>query len=107
MAEFVRGEETIPHPVTGLMPVYDGHPPDTVLPGWRCPDCGTSMPTIYEIWKADKNRLRLADERLEVNQGSEQWHAYTDGIHHYRDELNRMFSALPANVSSWVRDEVL
>lgn len=104
--DFVSGEEYIPHPVNGAVPVYESKPPNTVLPGWRCPDCGTSMPTIQDIWKAYRNRDRLAALREEHEFDTDEWEAYNEGVHHYRREIDRLLSALPAKVSSWVRKEV-
>lgn len=106
-AEFVSGEEYIPHPVKGLVPIYKRHPPKTTLPGWRCPDCGSSMPTMYDLWRADQNRNRLARHREEHEFATVEWEAFNEGVHHYRREIDRMLSALPANVSSGARKEVL
>ena len=100
---FISGEESIPHPVQGAVPVYnDGIPPETVLPAWRCPCCGEQMPTIYDVWQARRNRNRLAARRNQYEFDDPMWDAYNEGVHHYRDEVSRLLSGLPAGVSSWV-----
>ncbi|WP_436348828.1 hypothetical protein [Natronorubrum sp. FCH18a] len=104
---FVDGTALIPHPITGAVPIYEGHPPDTHLPAWRCHDCGETAPTILEFWQADRNRHRLARERGEYEYGTDEWDAYTEGLYHYRDRIDRLYSALPATISSWVSQEVI
>jgi hypothetical protein len=99
---FVSGEETVPHPVKGAIPVYDdGVPPDTILPATRCPCCDELMPSLLDIWKARQNRDRLAERREQYDFGTGKWEGYNEGVHHYRKEIARLLGALPANVSSW------
>lgn len=105
---FVSGEELIPHPVQGAVPVYDdGGPPDTILPGWRCPCCGETMPTVRDFWRADRNRTRLVQMREEHEFDSDEWEAYNEGVQHYSQEIGRLHSALPAEITGWVQREVL
>ncbi|WP_440767547.1 hypothetical protein [Natronorubrum sp. DTA7] len=104
---FVDGTALVPHPMTGAVPIYESHPPDTHLPAWRCHKCGETAPTILEFWRADRNRHRLARERSEHEYGTDEWDAYTEGLHHYRNRIDRLYSALPATISSWVSQEVI
>jgi len=100
--DFVSGAEVVPHPVDGAIPVYDdGIPPDTILPAWRCPCCDATMPSLLDLWNARRNRDRLAERREEFEFDTDEWEAYNAGVHHYRDEIDRLLGALPANVSSW------
>jgi len=102
-SSFVSGEDVVPHPVQGAIPVYDdGVPPDTILPAWRCPCCNETMPSILDVWKAKRNRDRLAHRREQYEFDTDEWDAYNEGVHHYRREIDRLLGALPAEVSGWV-----
>ena len=104
--DYVSGEDYMPHPTQGIVPLYEEHPPKTTLPSWRCPDCGSSMPTIYDVWKAYQNKDRLAHRREQHEFETEEWVGYNEGVHHYRRKIDRMMSALPPEVAGWVRNEV-
>ena len=101
--DFVSGEQVVPHPVEGAIPVYDdGIPPETVMPASSCPCCGERMPTIYDVWQARRRRDRLVEERNQYEFDDPMWDAYNEGIQYHRKEIDRLLAALPANVSSWV-----
>ena len=103
---FVDGGDLVPHPVDGPVPLYEGHPPDTILPAWRCPDCGTSMPSIRDVWEADRRRERLVREREEYDYDTDEWDALNEGVHHYRRRIGDLLGALPSNISAWLTREM-
>ena len=104
-ALFRDGTELIPHPVKGMVPLYDGHPPDTYLPMDRCPNCREGI-TMKRLWRLYKRRERLLAEKMDTHQGCELWHAYQDGIRETNREISQLTWALPSNVSSWIREQV-
>jgi hypothetical protein len=59
------------------------------------------MPSLRDLWSARRKRDRLAAHREEYEFDTEEWDAFNDGVHHYRNEIDRMLWALPAGVSSW------
>jgi hypothetical protein len=103
---FVDGPDLVPHPIDGMVPLYEGHPPDTILPSWRCPDCGTTMPSIRDVWEADRRRERLAHEREEYEYGTDEWDALNEGVHHYRRRVDKLLGALPSNITAWLTRDV-
>lgn len=103
--KFIDGTELIPHPTKGMVPLYEGHPPDTPLPIWRCPHCGESGVSMKDLWKAYKRRDRLVFEREAYDYDDPEWSDLNEGVHEMRREIDRLLWALPPNVSSWVSDE--
>jgi hypothetical protein len=100
---FVEGEKTIPHPVNGPVPLYEDHPPDTILPTWRCPHCGGIGVTLKDLWKLYMRRERLFREREEYDYPSEEWKSYQDGIRETNQQIGYLSGCLPSNLSKWAR----
>jgi len=85
----------------------DDRPPETVLDAyWQCPHCRERMPTLYDLWRLYRNRDRCAARRNEQEQGSREWHAYNEGVHHYRKRIESVTNGLDDATRKWARDVI-
>lgn len=104
----VRNAADIPR-MDGRIPWRNSEerPPETFLDAyWKCPHCRESMPTLYQLWKLYRNRDRCAARRDEYDYGSREWHAYNEGVHHYRKRIETLTYGLDDATRKWAREVI-
>jgi len=107
-ARLVRDVTEIPRS-SGRIPWEsdDDRPPETILDSyWKCPHCRETMPTLYELWRAYRNRDRCADYREEYEYGTCEWHAFNEGVHEYRRRIEDLTAGLDHATQKWAREVV-
>lgn len=104
--EFVDANDWLPE-FSGMIPLYEGHPPDTVLPATKCPHCHTLMPTAYDLFRWEKQRHRLIEERQEFDRDTEIYQEMTQDIQDLGKERADATLALPHGWRKWADNEVI
>lgn len=102
---FVQIEDLMPDR-KGMVPLYEDHPPDTILLTWRCPCCGETAPTMKDLWRLYKRRERLIDLQDECEYPSDEYSAYQEGIKATNRRISRISGDVPTEWSTWLRRQV-